>query len=172
MTTDRSDRQALAQVIQNQWKQVGFGVNLVFLYGRGLFTPASQGGPLYGRSFDAAIYTAVGGDDPQFQGQYNCAAVPTEQNGWVGQNYTGFCNEQVDEALKQSETNAEVTLYREKRKPFIETFFQAWTQEVPVIPLFAASEPYVYGAGFKNFKPGMTNNSTAGWNAWEWEISK
>jgi peptide/nickel transport system substrate-binding protein len=172
MTTDRADRQSLAQVIQNQWKAVGFGVNLQFLYGRGLFTPASQGGPLYGRSFDAAIYTATGGDDPQFMGQYNCAAVPTEGNGWVGQNYVGYCNKDADEALKQSETNVDVTLYRDQRKPFIETFFQAWTKEVPVIPLFAATEPYVYRSGLKNFKPGLTQYAAAAWNAWEWELSK
>ncbi|MCL5999424.1 MAG: peptide ABC transporter substrate-binding protein [Chloroflexi bacterium] len=172
MTTDRADRQSLAQVIQNQWKSVGFGVNLVFLYGRGLFTPASQGGPLYGRSFDAAIYTAIGGDDPQFTGQYNCAAIPAESNSWSGQNYPGYCNEQADQALNQSETNVDVTLSREKRKPFIETFFQEWTKDVPVIPLFAATEPYVYRSGFKNFKPGLTQYATAAWNAWEWEIAK
>ena len=172
MTTDRADRQALAQVIQRQWKAVNVGVNLQFLYGRGLFAPASQGGPLYSRTFDAAIYTWIGGDDPGFMGLYNCAGIPTAENGYVGQNNPGWCNEAADQALLQSETNVEVTLSREKRFPFIETFFQEFTKDVPVIPLFAATEPYPYRSGFVNFKPGLTNSSPPTWNSWEWEISK
>ena len=172
MTTDRTDRQALAQVIQSQWKKANVGVNLQFLYGRGLFATCSAGGPLYCRTFDAAIYTWIGSDDPYFMGTYNCSSIPTQENGWVGQNNPGWCNKEADEALKQSEMNAEVTLVRDKRKPFIEKFFQLFTANVPVIPLFVATEPYPYRVTFKNFKPGPTQYSPLAWNAWEWEISK
>jgi peptide/nickel transport system substrate-binding protein len=172
MTTDRADRQKLAQVIQAQWKAINVGVNIQFLYGRGLFATCSAGGPLYCRTFDAAIYTWVGGDDPQFMGLYNCAGVPTKENGWVGQNNPGWCNKDADEALKQSETNAEVTVSREKRKPFIYTFFKAWTAEVPVIPLFVNSVPKAYRTGFKNYYCGPTQYAPCGWNAYTWELSK
>lgn len=172
MTTDRADRQKLAQAIQAMWKQLNIGVNLQFLYGRGLFATCSAGGPLNCRTFDAAIYTWIGGDDPQFMGLYNCAAVGTKENNWSGQNYPGYCNKAADEALKQSETNAEVTVSREKRKPYIFTFFKAWTTDVPVIPLFIGSVPKVYRPGFKNFKPGPTQYAATAWNAWEWELAK
>jgi peptide/nickel transport system substrate-binding protein len=172
MTTDRADRQALAQVIQAQWKKLNVGVNLQYLYGRGLFAAASAGGPLYSRTFDAAIYTWLGGDDPQFKNLYGCASIGTKENNWVGQNNPGFCDKEADDALTQSETNADVALSRDKRKPFIETFFQKWTEAVPVIPLFAATEPYVYRAGFVNFKVGPTTSSVIGYQAWEWELSK
>jgi peptide/nickel transport system substrate-binding protein len=172
MTTDRGDRQSLAQVIQKQWKAVNVGVNLQFLYGRGLFAAASAGGPLYSRTFDAAIYTWIGGDDPQYKNLYGCGSVPTKENGFVGQNNPGFCIKEADDALTQSETNADVALSRDKRKPFIETFFKLWSENVPVLPLFAATEPYVYRAGFENFKVGPTQYSTVGWNSWEWALSK
>jgi peptide/nickel transport system substrate-binding protein len=80
MTTDRADRTRLAQVIQSMWKALNVGVNLQFLYGRGLFAACSAGGPLYCRTYDAAIYTWVGGDDPGFWGLYNCAGIPTKEN--------------------------------------------------------------------------------------------
>jgi peptide/nickel transport system substrate-binding protein len=172
MTTDRADRQKLAQVIQAQWKAVNVGVNIQFLYGRGLFATCSAGGPLYCRTYDAAIYTWVGDDDPGFMGLYNCAAIPTKENGWVGQNDPGWCNKAADEALKQSETNAEITVSRDKRKPFIFTFFKAWTDEVPVIPLFVNSVPKVYRTGFKNYYCGPTQYAACGWNAYQWELSK
>ncbi len=59
MTTDRADRQTLAQVIQQMWKRLNVGVNIQFLYGRGLFQACEAGGPLYCRTYDAAIYTLV-----------------------------------------------------------------------------------------------------------------
>ena len=172
MTTDRADRQALAQVIQQQWKAVNIGVNLQFLYGRGLFATGGAGGPLYSRTFDAAIYTWIGGDDPQYKGLYSCSGIPTKENNWSGQNDPGFCVKEADDALNQSESNPEVALSREKRKPFIETFFKAFSENVPVIPLFAATEPMVMRTGLKNAKIGPTQYNAFGWNIWEMELSK
>jgi peptide/nickel transport system substrate-binding protein len=172
MTTDRADRQKLAQVIQSQWKAINVGVNLQFLYGRGLFATCSAGGPLYCRTYDAAIYTWVGQDDPQFMGLYDCSSIPTKENGYSGQNNPGWCNKAADEALIQSETNADVTVSQEKRKPFIYTFFKAWTDEVPVIPFFVNSVPAVSRTGFKNYTCGPTQYAACGWNAHLWELTK
>ena len=78
MTTDRADRQKLAQVIQAQWKAVNVGTNIQFLYGRGLFATCSAGGPLNCRTFDAAIYTWVGGDDPELHGPVQLRRHPDQ----------------------------------------------------------------------------------------------
>ncbi len=172
MTTDRTDRQALAQVIQSMWKQINVGVNIQFLYGRGLFATCSAGGPLNCHTFDAAIYTWIGSDDPSFLGLYNCAGIGTKDNNYSGQNYPGWCNKDADQALLQSETNADVALSRQKRMPYLEAFFKAWTTDVPVIPLFINSTPYIWRTGFKNYLPGPTQYAADGWNAWQWELTK
>ena len=172
MTTDRADRQAVAQVVQQQWKALNIGVNLQFLYGRGLFAACSAGGPLYCRSFDAAIFTWNTGDDATFLGLYDCAAIPTEANGWAGQNYTGYCNSTADEALTKSEVDPEISLSPAKRKPIVETFFQEWTKDVPVIPIYSETKVFVTRPGMKNFRPGTTQFSPETWNVWEWELEK
>lgn len=172
MTTDRADRQALAQVIQQQLKANGFGVNLQFLYGRGLFAAASAGGPLSAGTFQAAIYTWITGDDPGFVGLYDCAGIPSEANGFGGQNNPQWCNPEADKLIKANETDPEISLSREKRKPILEEFFKIWTAEVPVIPLFSNTRVYVIRSGFVNWKAGPTNNSPDTWNIWEWELSK
>jgi peptide/nickel transport system substrate-binding protein len=172
MTTDRVDRQELAQVIQSMWKSINVGVNLQFLYGRGLFSPCSAGGPLYCRTYDAAIYTATTGDDPQFMGTYDCSSVSSEANSWSGQNFPGYCDQSADEALFMSELDPEVSLSRDLRYPYIEKFFQLWTEDAPVIPLFSNTTVYVNRIGFENYRPGPTTQSVDGWNAWEWIISK
>jgi peptide/nickel transport system substrate-binding protein len=172
MTTDRADRQALAQVIQQMWKALNIGVNLQFLYGRGLFQSCDAGGPLYCRTFDAAIYTYSTGDDPGFMGLYNCAAIPSEENNWSGQNDPGFCTAAADEALSKAEKDFQISLSRDLRYPYYETFFQEWTREVPVIPLFSNTRVWVNRAGFQNYKPGPTEFAPDTWNFWEWELYK
>jgi peptide/nickel transport system substrate-binding protein len=172
VTTDRADRMKLAQVIQSMWKQLNVGVFLSFLYGRNLFNPCSTGGPLYCRTFDAAIYTWVGGDDPGFWGLYNCTGIPTKENNWSGQNNPGWCNEAADKALNDAENNADFVVSPAKRKEAYDPFFKAWTDEVPVIPLFVNAVPIVNRVGFKNYLCGPTNAAPCGWNAWQWELSK
>jgi peptide/nickel transport system substrate-binding protein len=172
MTTDRADRQAVAQVLQQQWKAAGFGVNLQFLYGRGLFAPCSQNGALYCRTFQAAMYTWITGDDPGFIGLYDCTNIPTAENNYSGQNNPGWCNEEADEALKKNEMDPEISLSRELRKPELEKFFQIWTAEVPVIPLFSNTRVYVARVGLEGFRPGPTNSGPDTWNIWEWKLSK
>jgi peptide/nickel transport system substrate-binding protein len=172
MTTDRADRQALAQVIQQQLKAINMGVNLQFLYGRGLFATQAQGGPLNSRTFQAAIYTWLSDDNATFLGLYNCSGIPSEENGWSGQNYPGFCDARADELLTLSETDPETSLSREKRKPILDEFFKIWTDNVPVIPLFSNTRVYVIRTGFSNWKAGPTSTAPDGWNAWEWELVK
>jgi peptide/nickel transport system substrate-binding protein len=172
LTTDRADRQKLAQAIQAMWKSVNVGTNIQFLYGRGLFQPCSAGGPLYCRTYDAAIYTWVGGDDPGFWGLYNCAGIPTKDNNWSGQNNPGWCNKDADKALNDAENNADIVVSPAKRKTAYAPFFKAWTAEVPVIPLFVNSVPIVARTGFKNYTCGPTNSAPCGWNAWQWELAK
>jgi peptide/nickel transport system substrate-binding protein len=172
MTTDRADRQALAQVIQQMWKALNIGVNIQFLYGRGLFQSCNAGGPLYCRTFDAAIYTYNTGDDPGFSNIYSCSAIPTEENEWSGQNNPGWCNEAADAALDMAEKDFEVSLSREKRYPYYETWFQEWTKDVPVIPFFSNTRVWVARTGFENFLPGPTQYAPETWNFWEWELKK
>jgi peptide/nickel transport system substrate-binding protein len=172
MTTDRADRQAVAQVLQQMWKEAGFGVNLQFLYGRGLFASCSAGGPLYCRTYDAAVYTWLTNDDPGHLGLYDCNAVPTEENGWSGQNYPGWCDPQADIHLQRNETDPDIGLSIEKRKIELDAFYRIWTEQVPVVPLFSNTRVYVARAGMENFKPGPTQNGPDTWNVWEWTLAK
>ncbi len=172
MTTDRADRQKLAQVIQSMWKAVNVGVNLQFLYGRGLFATCSAGGPLYCRTFDAAIYTWVGSDDPSAWGLYNCAGIPTKENNYSGQNNPGWCNKDADKAINDAENNADFVVSVAKRKAAYAPYFKAWTTEVPVLPLFVNAVPVVARTGFKNYTCGPTQYAPCGWNAWTWELTK
>ena len=172
MTTDRLDRQKVAQMIQSMWKAINVGVNLQFLYGRGLFSACSAGGPLYCRTFDAAMYAFSSGDEATFYTTYSCASIPNEANNWSGQNGMGWCNQTANDALNNSENNPEISLSREKRIPYMNTFFHEMSVDLPVIFLYGAAWPYPHLTNWTNFKPGSTQYSYVTWNSWEWEVMK
>lgn len=172
MTTDRQSRIKVAQILMEQWGKLNVGVNAQFLYGRQLFNTCQTGGPLKCRTFDAGMYTFSSDDSATFYSLYSCGAIPTKENAWSGQNNPGWCNKTAQDALNQSENNPEIALSREKRMPYLTTFFKELTKDVPVIMLYASQEPFPYRVDWKNFKPGPTQYSLATWNPWEWEVYK
>jgi len=172
MTTDRTDRIRLAQVVQQMWKKINIGVNLQFLYGRGLFATCAAGGPMNCGNYQAAIYTFSTNDDPGLYVTYACSQIPTEANSWSGQNWPRWCNQTAQDAVNQAENNPENVLSREKRKPYYATFFKEMTNDVPVVFFYGSNEPFPHVANWTNFKAGPTQFSYDTWNAWEWEVSK
>ena len=171
-TTDRADRQQVAQVLKQQWSKAGFGVDLQFLYVRTLFAPAEQGGPLYARTFDAAIYTWVSSDDPSIAGLYACQSIPTQENKFSGENYPGWCNKAVDSKIVAAITDPDTLVDRDKRKALLSEVQKAWTTDVPVIPLFNTVWVSAARVGLKGYTPTPVDNSPEFWNAWQWEWSK
>ena len=140
--------------------------------GPGFWASADAGGPLSSRTFDAAIYTWITGDDPGHLGLYDCASIPNEENNFAGQNYTGYCDPEADKLLSANETDPEISLSIEKRKPVLQQFYTLWTDAVPVIPLFSNTRVYVVRAGLQNFKAGPTQYAADAWNSWEWVLEK
>jgi peptide/nickel transport system substrate-binding protein len=169
-TTDRKDRQALAQVLQAQWKAVGFGANLQFLYGRGLFATCTggAGGPLNCRTFQAGMYTWLAGDDPDVSTTYTCKSTPSKDNGWSGQNYPGICDKKLDELLVTGSADAEIAISQVKRKPIYVEAQKIWTSLVPVIPIKANANVTVWNVHLKG-ATGVPTNSGETWNMWAWE---
>ncbi len=175
ITTDRKDRQALAQVLQAQWKAAGFGVNLQFLYGRGLFATCSSGtdAPLNCRTYQAAMYTWISGDDPDVSTLYTCKSIPTKENGYAGQNTPGWCDKTFDQLSNQATGDAEIALTRSKRIPIIQQMQHIWTDQVPVIPLKANANVTVWSTHLKG-ATGVPTQYAETWNifAWEWVPSQ
>ena len=172
VTTDRADRQQIAQILQRQWSKAGFGVSVQVLAGRGLFQPASQNGPLTSRSFDAAIYSWVLGDDPAVAGLYACKNIPSKENNFGGQNYPGWCNRSVDDKILAASFDPKVLTDKSKIKSAYAEIQRAWTSDVPVIPLFHNVWVSAARIGLKGYMPTPSLNSPEFWNVWRWELGK
>ncbi|MGB8645593.1 MAG: peptide ABC transporter substrate-binding protein [Anaerolineae bacterium] len=171
ITTDRKDRQALAQVLQAEWKLVNMGVNLQFLYGRGLFATCTSGtdAPLNCRTYQAAMYTWVSGDDPDVSSLYTCKSIPSKANGYSGQNTPGFCDKTFDQLSQQSTGDATIAISHAKRAPLVQQMQHIWTDAVPVIPLKANANVTVWSTHLKG-ATGVPTSIGETWNiaSWEW----
>lgn len=99
-TTTRQDRKDESVVIQAHLKKIGIEIVPSYqtsTYFFGTYTTH--------RMFQLALF-AWGGDpiDPGGFTLYHSSQIPTEENSWQGQNYTGVADPVLDEAIKAATT--------------------------------------------------------------------
>jgi ABC-type transport system substrate-binding protein len=103
--------------------------------------------------------------DPGGQTLWACDQIPLPENGWTGQNTMGWCNEKASVGIK----NANNTLNQEERKKWYLDVQQAYTEDVPAIPLFNRTETFSARADMTGFKP-TPGEEYWTWNTGEWEV--
>ena len=174
VTTERTPRNLVAQVIQKQLAEIGFGVNIQIVYGLGaqskLFAPASAGGLLQARNFDAALYQAP--ETGSLRGRFDCASIPTDKTSAVNAaskgNASGFCDPEVDKVILASEIGEDVISPASHAKAYSAALAAIETQ-APAVRLYTP-KLYVLADGVSGLKPGA--NVPITWNAWEWRLEK
>ncbi len=161
-TTDAALRRNVSQVIQANLQQAGIGLDLEFIPGRGLF---AREGPLIQGTYQLGLYTWLSAPDPDVSSLYSSSAIPTQQNGFTGQNYPRYSNPRFDELLKRGAND----LVTQNRKAAYCEAQRVWTDDVPVIPLFQRLVVTTARANMANYRPTPTNAPET-WNAWAWFI--
>jgi peptide/nickel transport system substrate-binding protein len=126
-TTTRQDRKDQATIIQKNLKDVGIDLQLKFLaasYFFGTYTTR--------RMFQIAMF-AWGGDplDPGGYTIFHSSQIPSEENNWQGQNYTGISDPELDEAIKTATTEIDPDV----RKKAYQKAQERITALIPQVPL-------------------------------------
>jgi len=144
-TEGNATRTATLELIQQDLQEVGIQAELQFVPGAAQLFKNGAEGILAGRRFDMALYAWVSGVDASHL-LYLGDQVPTAENGYSGQNNTGFRNEEFDTAARRALTTIDVEAKREAdREPLV-----IYNRELPSFPLFqranvAAFSPRVSG---------------------------
>ncbi|MGC8874587.1 MAG: ABC transporter substrate-binding protein, partial [Chloroflexia bacterium] len=120
--------------------------------------------PLTRRAFDLIAFAWVPGLEPDGWANYACDQIPSEANGWSGQNYMGWCNGTATSALAQLDRK----LKREDRKALYRVVQQQFTADVPSLPLFNQLEVFAAHPALHNLRLNPTEPFT--WNCWEWSF--
>lgn len=164
-TTQAETRQKYLPVFIEQMKACGVEIVPNYLPAEEFFgVDTAQPGELARRNFDLAVYAWVSQVEPDVWGLFACDQIPNAENGWQGNNYSGWCNPEVDETARQSqsafERRSQIEAYR--------TLQREYAQDVPAIPLFQRVELHAADPSLENFTLDPSELYT--WNAAEWKI--
>ena len=156
-------RQQVSEVIQQQWAAIGVQMDIDLVQADTFFSPS---GPLTRGKFQlgmyAWIFTAVA-DGTQWTSQQ----IPTEANGWQGQNNPRLRNEELD----RIDNLIPITLDPAERINLFHREQEVWCSLLPALPLYYRTDVTITRAGFVGWKP-TRGGSYACWNSEEWALSK
>jgi peptide/nickel transport system substrate-binding protein len=160
LTTEGSPlRLAMAEGIQADLQAVGIGVNVEQLPTVDLY---SLEGPLFRRGFELALFAWIAGPDPRGWERWSCVSVPNEGNGFTGNNFSGWCFFEADQAIRTATTSLDQA---ERAQAYLRQQ-QLFTQELPVLPFFQRVDVTIFAPSITGFQPDPTAPFT--WNIGAW----
>jgi peptide/nickel transport system substrate-binding protein len=131
-TSGNKVRELVQQYLQNEWKQVGVEITIKNEPPRVYF-----GQTTHKRKFPAmAMYAWISSPENNPKSTFHTKNIPSDKNGWSGQNYPGWSNKKVDKLLDEIESELDA----KKRKNIAKKFLYHYTNDVPVIPLYYRSD--------------------------------
>jgi ABC-type transport system substrate-binding protein len=129
-TTDASLRETYATVLEAQWQACG--VHLVRLHAAGDWVFGDTTG-IARRDFEIAGFAWIIGTDTEIAPMYACDKIPSELNGWQGQNYMGWCN---PTASTEAYLGDNTSLSQAERKAHYAIVQEQFAIDMPSLPLF------------------------------------
>ncbi len=161
-------RQAVTQLVAADLKSVGVDAQLEYIPAQQFFGPQ---GPLTLRTFAFAEYAWISGADPGGLSLYSTAGIPTQANGFTGQNNPGWSNPENDKLLQDANNVKEIALDPTKRAAAYKAEQVLFATELPVLPLHVRLDISAAPNGLKNYRP--TGSSVPlTWNIQEWRLSR
>jgi ABC-type transport system substrate-binding protein len=132
-TTQAEIRYAWAEALEAQWLACGINLERFHATAEWLFGETTG---LQRRDFEMTGFAWVAEDDPQLATLYACDQIPSESNGWQGQNFMGWCNETASAEMYLGDNTS---LTQAERKAHYAIVQEEFADDVPSLPLFLRS---------------------------------
>jgi peptide/nickel transport system substrate-binding protein len=155
-----SSRRAEVEFLKNAWKQVGIQVDFEevphdrFL---GEYTAHRQFPQL-------AFYGFMTNPFDTGRKRWDQDRIPTEANGWTGENLSGWRNERVSEIYHRLEGSFNV----EERVELLAEQQDLWAESLPILPLYTAKSAILHHVRLQNLRPHPSERAYLSWNAEAW----
>jgi peptide/nickel transport system substrate-binding protein len=144
-TSGNRTRELVQQFLQSQWRAVGMDVTIINQPARVLF-----GETISKRQFEAlAMFAWISSPENVPRTTMHSSEIPTEDNNWSGQNYTGFVNERMDALIDA----IEIELDRDRRLELWQEIQQIYASELPALPLYFRSNAHIWPKWLGNVVP-------------------
>ena len=144
-TAGNRTRELIEQVAQAQWRQLGIDIVIKNEPPRVLFAETLS----KRRYTGLTLFAWISSPENVPRTTLHSDEIPTEANGWSGQNYTGYRNPQVD-ALMDA---IEVEIDRDKRAGLWHELQRIYAEDLPALPLFFRADAHVWPKWLKGVEP-------------------
>jgi peptide/nickel transport system substrate-binding protein len=135
-TAGNRTRELVEQVLQSQWRRLGIDIRIRNEPARVFFGETTSK-----RRYGAmAMFAWISAPESVPRTTLHSDQIPTEENGWAGQNYTGFRNAEMDALLDDLERE----LDREKRRAMWQRVQEIYAEELPALPLYFRSDVHIW----------------------------
>jgi peptide/nickel transport system substrate-binding protein len=136
------------ELLRNDWKQIGVGVDVHHYPAALMFAPLQQGGVINGDTWDVITFAWAADPLGDYSSIYGCDAFPP-----AGQNDLHWCNKTAQSAM-----DALVGHYQQsQRTADVNVMMHEFVKDVPSIVSFLRVDLFAYNKDLKNYHP---NNIT------------
>ncbi len=164
VTNQRELRKNVQAVVEQQWKLVGIGAELVNYSSDVFWNGYNDGGPQALGLYDIAEFSSVQDSypDPDASSGWTCDQIVSAENPDGGNNQ-GYCNPEIDRLMAEQAT----TLDPVKRKELYNQIQQIIYDDYVYIGMWKDPDLWSVSSRLKNVK---FSGVYPFWNAYEWEI--
>ncbi|MEW5938216.1 MAG: peptide ABC transporter substrate-binding protein [Chloroflexota bacterium] len=165
ITNTRELRKNVQAVVEQQWKLVGIGVELVNYSSDVFWNGYNDGGPQAQGLYDIAEYSSVAGGfpDPDSSG-WKCDQIASADNP-DGENWQGYCNPEIDALFDQQA----VTLDPVARLEIFKKIQQIMYDDVIYIGMWKDPDLWSINSRVLNVK---LSGVYPFWNATDWVVAE
>ena len=154
-TAGNRTRELVQQILQSQWKAVGFDIKIKNEPARVFF-----GQTMTERRYSGlGMYAWMSSPENVPRTTLHSEHIPTKANNFSGQNYTSFKNAEMDELLE----TIEIQLDKSKRKEMWKRLQHIYANELPVLPLYFRANAYILPKWLTGVEPTGHQYSTTLW---------
>ncbi len=144
-TAGNRSRELVQQVLVSQWRAIGIDVRVRNEPPRILF-----GQSLSQRRFPAmAMFAWISAPESVPRTTLYSDQIPTAENNWAGQNYTGYANAEMDQLIDA----IEVELDRDRRAALWVQLQQLYARDLPALPLFFRADSFILPPWLEGVEP-------------------
>lgn len=163
ITNQRELRKNVQAVVQQQWSQVGIGVELVNYSSDVFWNGYNDGGPQAQGLYEIAEYSSVPGGFPDGDSNgWSCSDIVNADNP-DGANTQGYCNPKMDELMVKQAT----TLDPAARLEIFQEIQQVMYDDVIYIGMWKDPDLWSINSRVENVK---LSGVQPFWNAHEWTV--
>jgi peptide/nickel transport system substrate-binding protein len=148
MTAGQANMDAQADLLRNDWKQIGVKLTVQRYPNALMFAPAQQGGIMTGNAWDVITFAWAADPIGDYSPNYGCEQFPP-----AGQNDVRWCNKTAQQAMVALGTHYE----QSQRTADDATLMRAFIADVPSIVSYLRIDLFAYNKDLKNYHP---NNLT------------